>query len=130
MRDDVLTTLAGPASNLLLAVVAFMGLALIIRFGGHLPNDETVATNVDAIFQLCRLALLVNLALFFFNLLPLPPLDGSRILRHFLPYNWVSTYDNLGWMSLILMILLGGPIVRFLMTPTLGVVGFALNSLQ
>ena len=130
VRDDVLTTLAGPASNLLLAILSFVGLVVIIRFGGHLPGDETVMTNVEAILKLCQLALLVNLALFFFNLLPFPPLDGSRILRHFLPYNWVSTYDNLGWMSLILMILLGGPIVRFLMTPTLGLVGFALNSLQ
>jgi Zn-dependent protease len=130
VRDDVLTTLAGPASNLLLALFAFLGLVVIIRFGGHLPGDETVMTNVEAILKLCQLALLVNLALFFFNLMPLPPLDGSRILRHFLPYNWLSTYDNLGWMSLILMILLGGPIVRFLMTPTLGLVGFALNSLQ
>jgi len=130
VRDDVLTTLAGPASNLLLAILAFLGLAAIYRFGGHLPGDETVLTNVDAILKLCQLALLVNLALFFFNLLPFPPLDGSRILRHFLPYNWLSTYDNLGWMSLILMILVGGPIVRLLMTPTLGLVGFALNSLQ
>jgi len=130
VRDDVLTTLAGPASNLLLAFLAFLGLAAMIRFGGHLPSDETVMTNVQALFKLCQLALLVNLALFFFNLLPLPPLDGSRILRHFLPYNMLSAYDRMGWLSLVLMIFLGGPIVRFLMTPTLGLVQFALSSLQ
>jgi Zn-dependent protease len=130
VRDDVLTTLAGPASNLMLAFFAFLGLAVILRFGGHLPNDETVMTNIEALLKLCQLALLVNLALFFFNLLPLPPLDGSRILRHFLPYNMLAAYDGMGWFSLILMIFLGGPIVRFLMTPTLGLVQFALNVLQ
>jgi Zn-dependent protease len=130
VRDDVLTTLAGPASNLMLAFFAFLGLAVILRFGGHLPSDETVMTNIEALLKLCQLALLVNLALFFFNLLPLPPLDGSRILRHFLPYNMLAAYDGMGWFSLILMIFLGGPIVRFLMTPTLGLVQFALNVLQ
>ena len=130
VRDDVLTTLAGPVSNLLLAFAGFLGLAAIIRFGGHLPDAETVMTNVQALFIICRLGVLVNLALFFFNLLPLPPLDGSRILRHFLPYNWVARYDSMGWMSLILMIFLGGPIVRFMMSPTLALVQFALSSLQ
>jgi len=128
VRDDVLTTLAGPASNLLLAFAAFVGLALVIKFGGHVSSD-TFGTPLEGFGLLCELAITVNLALFFFNLLPFPPLDGSRILRHFLPYNMVSAYDNMGWMSLILMLFLGGPIVRFLMAPTLGLVQFALSSL-
>ena len=129
VRDDVLTTLAGPVSNLLLAFSGFLGLVMLIKFQGQLPM-ERFGTHVEGLGLLCELAINVNLALFFFNLLPLPPLDGSRILRHFLPYNWVAAYDNLGWMSLILMLVLGGPIVRFLMTPTLGLVQFVLNSLQ
>lgn len=129
VRDDVLTTLAGPVSNLILAVAGFVGLALILKLGGGVPIDSSMATNLDALFQLCRLAVLVNLALFFFNLLPFPPLDGSRILRHFLPYNALGAYDRLGIFSYVLMIFLGGPIVRFLMTPTLGVIDFALNRL-
>jgi Zn-dependent protease len=129
VRDDVLTTLAGPVSNLLLAFVGFLGLAALIKFQGQIPMDR-FGTHVQGLGLLCELAINVNLALFFFNLLPLPPLDGSRILRHFLPYNMVSVYDRMGWMSLILMIFLGGPIVRFLMSPTLGLVQYALNSLQ
>ena len=129
VRDDVLTTLAGPVSNLFLAFLGFVGLAAIIKFQGHLPDAESVMTNVQGLFILCRLAILVNLALFFFNLLPLPPLDGSRILRHFLPYNMLSMYDRLGWISMLLMLVVGGPIVRFLMTPTLGLVQFALSHL-
>src|ERR1700694_2159471 len=129
VRDDVLTTLAGPVSNLVLAFAAFLGLVAIILSQGHLPAQESVMTNVQAIGLLCELAIQVNLALFFFNLLPLAPLDGSRILRHFLPYNALNLYDRMGILSFILMIFIGGPIVRFLMAPTLGLVRLALNVL-
>jgi Zn-dependent protease len=67
--DDVLITLAGPWMNLLLAVV-FMGVAKV----GLMANSGAVA-------DYCFMAVVLNLALFFFNLLPIPPLDGSRIMR-------------------------------------------------
>ena len=127
VRDDTLVTVAGPASNLLIALVAFVGLAGIIIAEGHLPEQGSLATNVQALEVLCELAIQVNLALFFFNLLPIPPLDGSHILRHWLPYNALHAYDNIGMFGYVLMIFVGGPIVRFLMGPTLGVVYFVLN---
>lgn len=129
VRDDTLTTLAGPVSNLLLAFVGFLGLAVLIVTQGRQPIGMQMNGNTQAFGLLCELAINVNLALFFFNLLPLPPLDGSRILRHFLPYNWLNTYDRMGILSFVLMIVLGGPIVRFLMMPTLGLVQLALRSL-
>ena len=120
VRDDALVTLAGPVSNLLLALAGFVGLAVIIVSQGRLPEGESMATNVQALGLLCQLAIQVNLALFFFNLLPIPPLDGSRIVRNMLPYNAVQSYDRLsGWMGLLVMILVGGPIVRFFMVPTM-----------
>jgi Zn-dependent protease len=128
VRDDTLVTLAGPASNLLIAFGGFVGLAILIMTQGHIPLQEDVMTNLDGLSTLFSLAIEVNLVLFFFNLLPIPPLDGSRILRHFLPYNMLSGYDNLGgMMGYVLMILLGGPIVRFFMVPTLHLVNIALS---
>jgi Zn-dependent protease len=127
VRDDTLVTLAGPASNLLIAFVAFVGLAIIIMAQGHLPQQENMMTNVEGFGTLCELAIQVNLALFFFNLLPIPPLDGSHILRQFLPYNALNIYDRMGFFSYILMFIVGGPVVRFFMLPTLRLIGFALN---
>lgn len=65
------TALAGPMSNFVLAVV----LAIGIRF---LPIPQTISS-------LLEIAVYLNIFLMFFNLLPIPPLDGSRILRLFLP---------------------------------------------
>jgi Zn-dependent protease len=130
-RDDNLTTLAGPVSNLILACCGFLGLVAIIVFTRNVPMEqETLSTNIEALATLCQLAILVNLALFFFNLLPIPPLDGSRILRNYLPYNMASFFDRIGILSYILMILVGGPIVRFFLTPTMGLVYFFLRQIQ
>lgn len=128
VRDDTLVTLAGPVSNLLIAFAGFVGLAVLIMSQGHVPQQQDLVTNMEGLSTLFALAIEVNLVLFFFNLLPIPPLDGSHILRHFLPYNMLSTYDNLGgMMGYVLMILVGGPIVRFFMGPTLHLVNIALS---
>jgi Zn-dependent protease len=128
VRDDNLTTLAGPASNLLIAFVGFLGLAFIILFQGHLPAQENVMTNVRALAMICQLAILVNLSLFFFNLFPIPPLDGSRIVRNLLPYNAVQSYDRIPiWVSYLLMIFLGPLILRLCLGPSLAAVSFALE---
>jgi Zn-dependent protease len=130
VRDDSLVTLAGPVSNLLLALCGFLGLVAIILFTRNLPEQQTLNTSIGALATLCELAILVNLALFFFNLLPIPPLDGSRVLRHFLPYNALNAFDRMGILSYVLMIFVGGPVVRFFLRPTMGLIYFALNHIQ
>jgi len=130
-RDDNLVTLAGPASNLLLALCGFLGLVVIILFTRNLPlQQETLNGSVAALATLCELCILVNLALFFFNLLPIPPLDGSRILRNLLPYGAMNAFDRMGIFGYVLMIFVGGPVVRFLLSPTMALVYFVLNRIQ
>jgi len=130
-RDDNLTTLAGPVSNLLLAFAGFLVLVIIILATRNLPSQQNAFNSgIDALAALCELAIVVNLSLFFFNLLPIPPLDGSRVLRNFLPYNALSIFDRMGFVSYILMIVVGAPLVRFLMAPTMNLVYFVLSRLQ
>src|SRR5580658_9296055 len=138
VRDDNLTTLAGPASNLLIALVAFLILAVISLTGGHELVMSTfgggiavgVPTAMPAFVLLNILAIEINLSLFFFNLLPIPPLDGSRLMRNILPYNAVVVYDRIPiWVSYLFMILLGGTLIRLLLGPALGMIYLALQLL-
>jgi len=136
VRDDNLTTLAGPISNLILVCIAVAGL-LAMEF--TIPNGgEIVRLSFKAALNLAdpsaahpvalllSLAILINLSLFFFNLLPIPPLDGSRVVRNMLPYNAVVVYDRIGgWISYLLMIFVGGYVLNLLLRPALGLV-FAL----
>jgi Zn-dependent protease len=79
-RDDILISLAGPLSNLLLA---FLSLALF-RVLAALFTMETPET-FDTLFRLSVAFAGVNIALGVFNLLPIPPLDGSHVLLNLLP---------------------------------------------
>lgn len=140
-RDDNLTTLAGPASNLLIAFVAFVALALICIAvpGGKALLATTinvgiaagVASPLQAFLLLALLAIQINLGLFFFNLFPIPPLDGSRLIRNILPYNAVVVYDRIPiWVSYLFMILLGGTVLRLLIGPAMAIVLLALDVVQ
>jgi Zn-dependent protease len=82
---------------------------------------------IQPVALLCSLAVLINFSLFFFNLLPIPPLDGSHLLRNMLPYNAVQAYDRIPiWVSYLLMIFVGGFIMSMLLRPALALVYFAL----
>ncbi|HEY0309209.1 MAG TPA: site-2 protease family protein [Acidobacteriaceae bacterium] len=114
-RDDILVSMAGPAVNLLMAIVAVV-ILLVVK---HVSVQGNVAVNMVAqqimltpdqgqslIFPLVLLlyvVILVNLSLFTFNLIPVPPLDGSHVLRHFLPYNAVQVFDRIGMYGLIVI---------------------------
>ncbi|MDR3752510.1 MAG: site-2 protease family protein [Terracidiphilus sp.] len=138
VRDDNLVTLAGPFSNLLLVGIAFAILAVVCI---AVPGGRTlVRANLGGVLAfegglqplvlLALLAIEVNLCLFFFNLLPIPPLDGSRVVRNMLPYRAVQVYDRIGgWIGIILMIVVGGFLLRLLFVPALALVDSLLGRL-
>jgi Zn-dependent protease len=132
-RDENLVTLAGPTSNLLLVFVALLVLIVVSvlvpgghdvvmsTFSGGLMQD--VNSGLQAAVLLSVLAIEINFSLFFFNLLPVPPLDGSRLLRNILPYNAVQAYDRIPfWVSWLLMIFVGGTVLRILLRPAMTIV--------
>jgi Zn-dependent protease len=137
VRDDNLTTLAGPASNLLIVLAAFTILAVMTV---AVPNGHAIVLSSFAasfgpagdvapqpLVMLCTLAILINLSLCIFNLLPIPPLDGSHFVRNMLPYNAVQVYDRIPiWVSYLFMIFVGRFILMAILGPALRLVFSAL----
>jgi Zn-dependent protease len=97
-----LTAAAGPVSNILLALLCTIAMAGLSRFG--------LAAAGSALWQLLEVMVLINLVLAFFNLLPVPPLDGSRIADGMCPSAlrpaW-NSFASLGPVALI--VVLGAP---------------------
>jgi Zn-dependent protease len=132
VRDDILTTLAGPVSNIAAAVASLIALiivakvtptgAIVVKGLAMGMVDPSLMGSSPVIFPmvvLFYLSIVLNLFLAAFNLLPLPPLDGSHIIRHILPYNALRVYDSLGMISLILILFFGGPVVNLIVSPAL-----------
>ncbi len=86
----MLVSLAGPATNLLLAVLA----AMPLRFG-WVPLRASTSAFLPSMGTFLLEFLSINLALFFFNLIPLAPLDGEKVVTYFLPDHWVEFYDRI-----------------------------------
>ena len=99
-RDMIWVALAGPGANLLQALL--WGIVLIVLIG----------SGVDEYFflKMCDAGLKVNLALFAFNLFPIPPLDGGRILVGLLPWRqaaWLARVEPWGFFLVIALVIAG-----------------------
>ena len=101
----IYVSLAGPVTNFILAIcfaLLFHGLATVY---GHVPKGQ-----MQGIFQplayMCQAGVLVNLGLGIFNLLPIPPLDGSNILAGLLPPRLAQSYMQSGKYGFIILIVL------------------------
>jgi Zn-dependent protease len=127
-RDDILVSVAGPASNMLLALLAFAGLAAVYLAEGKLSEGVDPSTTMQALSMICNLAMRINIMLCIFNMIPIPPLDGSHVLRQFLPYNAVQVYDKItGIASYLLLIITARLLLGVLLDPVLNLAYAVLN---
>jgi Zn-dependent protease len=131
VADDILTSVAGPVSNFLVAGITVVFMFLIARTSaeGHdlvrtLPmtyqlgiagagSNSILAPATLFLYEL----MLINIVLAVFNLIPVPPLDGSHVLRHFLPETIRRAYDTIGIFGLLALVYLGGRLLNRLIDP-------------
>ena len=109
-RDLIIVSLAGIAGNILTAVVS----VLFLRFCGEWWYGLTGRAGLTIVIQMIS----INMGLAAFNLIPIPPLDGSRVLEAFLPYKYLEYYY---WLErygmIILFVLLMTGIINFIFEP-------------
>ncbi|MFD2702158.1 site-2 protease family protein [Paenibacillus shunpengii] len=113
---SVVVSAAGPVSNLLLAVVGTIIYALLIQFGvmDSIENQRVVFA-ISTFFSIFNVT---NFFLFFFNLVPLPPLDGYRIVEELVPTRIRIKLQSLEqWSILIFLIIVITPLNRWTITP-------------
>jgi len=104
VRDDILTAVAGPISNFLTALIAVICLAVILHgTGGAVAPTFGGADVGSPLAKMFELAIWINVILGVFNLIPLPPLDGSHVIRHFLSYETLKVYDRVGYFGLVIV---------------------------
>jgi len=108
-RDTMLTSLAGPGSNLVMMIFSVLLLKLVII----LP-----ALHYDWLVNFLKIAININMLLAAFNMIPIPPLDGSKVLAFFLPDSLAWKYMNLGQFGMIaIIILMATNLLGYMMLP-------------
>ena len=108
-RDDILVSVAGPASNLIVSFIALIILVLLAKFDFPFSEGTLLVFNLIIIYN-------INFAIF--NMLPIPPLDGSHILKNFLPYELARQYEYIERYSFIfLIIILMTPVLSYIFVP-------------
>lgn len=114
-RDMALVALSGPATNLLLAIASAMGYhALLAGFQhGWLADDGMLVWVAEPLLLMARISLTFNLVLMAFNLIPILPLDGGRILVGLLPDALAARLEPLErYGMLIFLLIIAIPVLR------------------
>ena len=136
MMDDILTSVAGPVSNFIVATGALLLLGGISfsSVSGHTlvmglvgGGDGAASDSVLApVAKLLYVLMIINIWLAVFNLIPVPPLDGSHVLRHFLSDTVRTAYDRIGIFALLALVFLAPGLLNILIDPPVNLYRFML----
>lgn len=118
-KGDIIVSLAGVATNLALAILFVPVIAVVGLLARAMPDAAGVLGPVQFMF---RYGIYINLILVIFNLIPIPPLDGSHVMKYLLPPRLAAQYVRIGMFGmaiLLLLIIFGGSILQTALWPAL-----------
>jgi Zn-dependent protease len=116
-RGDIIVSLAGVATNLLIALLCVPLMIVVGLIGSAAPPFASTGALLQAML---RFGVVINLSLVAFNLIPIPPLDGSHVFKYLLPPAWALNYQRLGAQGLLILIVLltfGRPLLNLWFAP-------------
>jgi Zn-dependent protease len=116
-KGDILVSAAGVTTNLVLALVWSLAFVVLGVIGQAFPAAAPV---LDTAQRMTVYGIWLNLVLCFFNLIPVPPLDGSHIMYHFLPPRagaWYRGLQRFGYLPIFALMFLFRPVMMFLLAP-------------
>ncbi len=107
-RDDILVSVVGPLSNLVVALACALFYVLTIRLVGPMENMNDGLSQNIAVFLLRMFAagITLNIFLAVFNLIPVPPLDGSHVLASLLAADLGERYRQIGFFGILIVLVL------------------------
>jgi Zn-dependent protease len=123
--DDILTSVVGPISNFFVAACAtILLIAIKVSSAAGRQVVDNPGHSASILGPLCvflYVLLEINVLLGVFNLIPVPPLDGSHVLRHFLPDPLLRVYDMMGMFGLLILVYFGHDFLNRLLGLALGI---------
>ena len=125
---EAIVSVAGPVMNFILAIV----LTIIYFTVGKFIPSFAISQIGFYVMLMIQSAAIVNVGLGVFNLIPLPPLDGSKIFRNFMSYNvktWLDNYQNYFYIAFLILWITGlagkliSPIISWITTGLFNLIG-------
>lgn len=105
-RDMIWVAAAGPITNILLATVSAIVLRGMVAFVSPLASGSQAAMIIEPLVLMLAFSVYINLLLAIFNMIPLPPLDGGRVLSGLLPYRQANALARIEPYGMVIIIVL------------------------